>query len=132
VVQEALRAGTLGYVNKRKAGIDLHAAVEALCQGRRFVSSGLSADNLTAATGGVVADSRQGPISPTPVVSNCPCDHEVQFYSDDAAFLESLIPFVTSSLKDGNKTVVIATEPHRQAVLQQLLANEPDCEAAIS
>jgi len=42
IVQEAFRLGALGYVNKRQAGTDLLAAVEALCQGTRFVSAGLS------------------------------------------------------------------------------------------
>jgi DNA-binding NarL/FixJ family response regulator len=41
VVQEALRLGALGYVAKTQAGIDLLAAVEAICQGGRFVSAGL-------------------------------------------------------------------------------------------
>jgi DNA-binding NarL/FixJ family response regulator len=47
VVQESLRVGALGYVDKKRAEIDLLAAVEAVCEGRRFVSSGLSADNCT-------------------------------------------------------------------------------------
>ena len=42
VVQEALRSGALGYVAKTQAGIDLLAAVEAICQGERFVSAGLA------------------------------------------------------------------------------------------
>jgi len=41
IVQEGLRSGALGYVAKARAGIDLLAAVEAICQGRRFVSAGL-------------------------------------------------------------------------------------------
>jgi len=41
VAQEALRLGALGYVVKAQAGIELLAAVEAVCQGRRFVSPGL-------------------------------------------------------------------------------------------
>jgi DNA-binding NarL/FixJ family response regulator len=40
VVQAALSVGALGYVAKPNAGIDLIAAVEAICQGRRFVSTG--------------------------------------------------------------------------------------------
>jgi DNA-binding NarL/FixJ family response regulator len=35
VVQEAFRLGALGYVAKTQAGIELLAAVEAVCQGRR-------------------------------------------------------------------------------------------------
>jgi DNA-binding NarL/FixJ family response regulator len=41
VVQEALNLGAWGYVLKRKAAIDLLAAVEAVIQGTKFVSSGL-------------------------------------------------------------------------------------------
>ena len=41
VVQEGLHSGALGYVAKTRAGIHLLAAVEAICQGRRFVSAGL-------------------------------------------------------------------------------------------
>lgn len=42
VVQEALALGALGYVVKAHAGAELLAAVEAVLQGRQFVSSGLS------------------------------------------------------------------------------------------
>jgi DNA-binding NarL/FixJ family response regulator len=41
IVQEALHLGALGYVFKTHAGIELLAAVEAVCHGRRFVSAGL-------------------------------------------------------------------------------------------
>jgi DNA-binding NarL/FixJ family response regulator len=42
VVQEALDLGAMGYVVKAYAGSELLAAVEAVCQGRRFVSVGSS------------------------------------------------------------------------------------------
>ena len=38
VVQDALNLGALGYVIKTRAAIDLLAAVEAVLEGRRFVS----------------------------------------------------------------------------------------------
>ena len=41
VVQASLNLGALGYVLKKDAGRDLLAAVEAVCQGRRFVSRSL-------------------------------------------------------------------------------------------
>jgi DNA-binding NarL/FixJ family response regulator len=41
VVQEALNSGAQGYVLKTRAGIDLMAAVEAVLEGRQFVSIGL-------------------------------------------------------------------------------------------
>jgi DNA-binding NarL/FixJ family response regulator len=40
-VQEALGSGAMGHVEKTHAGIELLAAVEAVCQGRRYVGAGL-------------------------------------------------------------------------------------------
>jgi DNA-binding NarL/FixJ family response regulator len=45
VVQEALNVGAWGYVVKTKAAIDLLAAVDAVLDGRHFVSVGLSNQN---------------------------------------------------------------------------------------
>jgi DNA-binding NarL/FixJ family response regulator len=42
VVQEALKTGAAGYVLKTTAGVDLLAAVEAVLEGRQFISPGLS------------------------------------------------------------------------------------------
>jgi len=50
VVQEALDLGAMGYVVKAYAGSELLAAVEAVCQGRRFVSVGLSGPSITGGT----------------------------------------------------------------------------------
>jgi DNA-binding NarL/FixJ family response regulator len=41
VVQEALISGVHGYVVKTRVGTDLLAAVDAVLEGRQFVSSGL-------------------------------------------------------------------------------------------
>ena len=68
VVQESLRAGALGYVDKKKAEVDLLAAVKAVSEGRRFVSSGLSAENCTAATDTFGAYANGDPLCPTPAV----------------------------------------------------------------
>ncbi|MGC1903570.1 MAG: response regulator transcription factor [Candidatus Acidiferrum sp.] len=43
IAQEALSSGALGYVVKAHGGSELLAAVEAVCQGMQFVSSGLGA-----------------------------------------------------------------------------------------
>ena len=48
VAQEAFSLGAMGYVVKAYAGRELSAAVEAVCQGRQFVSKGLSSHNSTA------------------------------------------------------------------------------------
>ena len=46
VVQEALNVGAWGYVVKTRAATDLLAAVDAVLEGRQFVSFGLSIQNL--------------------------------------------------------------------------------------
>jgi DNA-binding NarL/FixJ family response regulator len=49
VAQAAFSLGAMGYVVKAHAGSELLAAVEAVCQGRRFVSKGLSGLDRTGA-----------------------------------------------------------------------------------
>jgi DNA-binding NarL/FixJ family response regulator len=49
-VQEALALGALGYVVKSDAGKELLTAVEAVVQGRQYLSSGLSSGNRAHAT----------------------------------------------------------------------------------
>jgi DNA-binding NarL/FixJ family response regulator len=49
VVQGALSTGALGYVVKAHAGSELLAAVEAISQGRQFVSRGISGHDYPAA-----------------------------------------------------------------------------------
>jgi DNA-binding NarL/FixJ family response regulator len=47
VVRGALSLGAMGYVAKANAGSDLLAAVEAVLQGKQFVSAGLTDQVLT-------------------------------------------------------------------------------------
>ena len=57
--------------------------------------------------------------------------HEVRFYSDDAAFLLGLTSFIEGALKAGRPVIVVATESHREGLLQTLLARGMDSAAAI-
>jgi DNA-binding NarL/FixJ family response regulator len=50
VVQETLGSGGLGYVVKAYAASELLAAVDAVCQGRQYVGSGISDPNRTGVT----------------------------------------------------------------------------------
>jgi DNA-binding NarL/FixJ family response regulator len=134
VAQEAFSLGAMGYVVKAHAGSELLAAVEAVCQGRRFVSKGLSGHNWTNAT------DAQDPgdlchqevfSSLVPRKAKLTHRHEVQFYSDDAALLLGLTCFVEAALKAGNPVIVVATESHRTGLLQKLLARGVDAAAAI-
>src|SRR6202140_3828475 len=56
IVQEAFNLGAWGYVGKTMAAVDLLAAVEAVLEGRHFVSGGLSGHNFTNTTSRPPAD----------------------------------------------------------------------------
>ena len=64
VVQEALALGALGYVVKAYAGSELLPAVEAVLQGRQFVSSGLSGHHFTPASDSKILDRPNEPLPP--------------------------------------------------------------------
>jgi DNA-binding NarL/FixJ family response regulator len=129
-VHEALGLGALGYVVKVHAGSELLAAVEAVLQGNHFVSSGLSGHWFTAAA----ADSscqEEGLPSSSPRKGTTTRSHEVQFYSDDTSFLDGFTRFIEASLKAENAVIVVATELHRENLLQRLQAHGVDCAAAV-
>ena len=47
IVQGALVSGAWGYVLKSRTSMDLLSAVQAVCEGRQFVSAGLSVPAIT-------------------------------------------------------------------------------------
>ena len=133
VAQEAFNLGALGYIVKAHAASELFSAVDAVCQGRQFVSKGLSGHNWTSATGAQAPDRLlqqevQPPLRKRANVTHC---HELQFYSDDAAFLLGATCFIEAALKDGKPVIVVATESHRTSLLERLLARGVDGAAAV-
>jgi DNA-binding NarL/FixJ family response regulator len=133
VVQEALGFGAWGYVIKTRAGSELAAAVEAVIQGRRFVSGGLSGHTLTRATDaqGTALCHKKALPSLVSRRAEITRSHEAQFYSDDAAFLVGFTCFIDAALKAGNAVIVVATEPHQKSLLQRLQAQGLNIGAAI-
>jgi DNA-binding NarL/FixJ family response regulator len=132
VAQEALALGALGYVVKVHAGTELLAAVEAVLQGRLFVSSGLSGHYFTPASDSKTLDGINEPLPPpalgrTEITRN----HEVEFYSDDAEFVVGFTRFIEASLESGTAVIVIATESHRTSLLQRLREHGVDILAAV-
>ena len=125
LAQEAFRLGAMGYVVKAHAGSELLAAVEAVCQGRQFVSKGLLSDDCTR------AQSRDHLPSPIPAGGEISHSHGVQFYPDEAAFLLGLTGFIEAALKAGNPVISVATKPHRKSLLAGLLARGVDAIAAM-
>jgi DNA-binding NarL/FixJ family response regulator len=134
VVQEALSLGALGYVVKAHAGSELLAAVEAVLQGRQFVSSGLSGHNFTDATAAEASDRLRHDEdlpSPAPRTGEITRSHEVQFYSDDASLLIGFSCFIEAALKAGNPVIVVVSKSHRNALFQRLQAQGLNIGAAI-
>ena len=134
VVREAFSLGAMGYVVKANARKELSAAVEAVCQGRQFVSKGLSNHNSSSTTSAQApGDLFQQEVLPPPVPGGAKTthSHEVQFYSDDAAFLLGVTCFIEAALKAGRPVIVVATESHRTSLLETLLARGVDGAAAI-
>lgn len=126
IVEEALRTGAAGYVVKSDAARELLPAVEAILQGRHFVSSILSDHVLN----------RNEDVHTCPFVSASHKNeimgrHEVLFYSDDRQLLDQVARFIGAALSSGNAAIVVATGPHRENLMQGLLAYGIDMASAI-
>jgi DNA-binding NarL/FixJ family response regulator len=130
VAQAAFSLGAMGYVVKAHAGSELLAAVESVCQGKRFVSKGLSGLDRTGATD-PQAPGQEVPPPAVPDQAKAKQRHEVHFYSDDAALILGLAGFVETALDAGNPVIVVATEPHRKGLLKTLMARGVDGAAAM-
>jgi DNA-binding NarL/FixJ family response regulator len=136
IVGAALDTGASGYVFKSDADNELAKAVEAVFQRKRFVSSRLKG-RISADTGDAQAPGGDGlggsellawPSASVTETTRC---HEVQFYSDDVVFRETVTHFIGAALKGGNAAIVFATEPHRESLLQGLKAQGVDVDALI-
>jgi DNA-binding NarL/FixJ family response regulator len=134
VVQEALRLGASGYVIKVHAGSELLAAVEAVLEGRQFVSSGLSGYHFTATSDLTILDRlRRNEAPPFLALEKADAtrSHEVEFYPDDAAFVVGFARFIEAALEAGNAVIAVATGSHQKSLLQRLEEHGVDNIAAI-
>jgi DNA-binding NarL/FixJ family response regulator len=109
VAEEVVCSGFGGYVVKSDAASDLLPAVEAVLQGKSFVSPSLIQQQKVKSSG----------------------RHEAGFYSDDRWFREDVSQFIGAALKTGNAAIVAATELHRSSLLSSLRAYGLDIGAAI-
>jgi DNA-binding NarL/FixJ family response regulator len=133
VVEEALRLGAWGYVVKAHAGSELLAAAEAVCQGRRFVGSGLSGRNVTESTNAPAPERAPQKESAPSLVhrKEVTRTHQVGFYPDDDSLLAALTRFVEAALKLRNPIIVVATDPHRMKLFDGLQSRGWDVAGAI-
>ncbi len=134
VVQEALRLGALGYVVKARAGSELLAAVEAVRQGRQFISGGLTGLTLTDnadVQGQDCLYPEEALPSLAPRKGENTSSHEVQFHSDDASLLAGFTRFIEPALLAGSAVIVVATESHQKSLFQRLQEHEVNIPAAM-
>jgi DNA-binding NarL/FixJ family response regulator len=113
IVQAALSAGALGYVHKTEAQSELLSAIDAVLRGKRFVSSSFK--------GHPFADTS---------AEKAPHRHEVQFYSDEAVFLDTFARFIAVALKSGDAVIAVMTESHRESLVLRLKTQGLDVDAA--
>jgi CheY-like chemotaxis protein len=134
VVEEALRLGALGYVVKSDAARDLLPAVEAVLQGKEFVSARVSVHNVDnhrdEQTADHVSEKKVESLPPhnPEIVGN----HKVVFYSYDRQLLDEVAQFIGTALKAGNAAIVVATKSHRDGLVRRLESYGLDIGAAIA
>jgi len=133
VVREALRLGGWGYVVKALAGRELLAAVDAVCQGRQFVGSGLAAHDFADVTDFQTCHIGHEETLPSfaPRKAESALGHEVQFYSGDESFLEGFSRYMEVSLLNGNAVILVATEAHQKGLLHRLQQRGPSIGVAL-
>ena len=133
IVQEVLNLGAQGYVLKAQAGSELLPAIEAVIQGKQFVSSAFK-DHVFGdirAHGQFYSPDVLPSLAPTIQNPEIVRRHPVQFYSDDQSFLDRFTRFITDALNEQNGVIVVATESHRRSLLQRLQAAGEDVAAAV-
>jgi DNA-binding NarL/FixJ family response regulator len=108
IVHEAMELGAYGYLWKSDAAVELLPAVDAVLQGKQFLSRRLSSLRI---------DTRR--------------IHEVAFHHDDASFVNDFAGFIEAALKASNPVIVLATESHRGSIVRRLEARGWDITAAI-
>jgi CheY-like chemotaxis protein len=134
VARAALSVGGHGYVVKSDAENELIAAIEAVLKGKRYLSRKLmghdfgNAGDLHAA-----GQLRRQELNAAPsLAGEIGHRHAVQFYDDEASFVDGFTPFVSAALSAGNAVIVVATKPHRDRLVQRLQAHGLDIPSAIN
>ena len=133
IVEEALGTGARGYVVKSNAATELWPAVEAVLQGKQFVSASLTDSAFGDPENERTAhDRRRDKAALTPLSHvETARHHEVGFYSDGRRLLDDVTQFIGAALKAGNAAIVVATDSHRNSLLVKLRAHGSDIGTAI-
>jgi DNA-binding NarL/FixJ family response regulator len=103
VVEEAIRLGVAGYVNKLHIHDELMKAIETVLAGKVFIGSGLDTQFRIRKF-----DER------------APRRHDVLIYSDESVFLESFTRFVAEALRAERPAIAIAAKSQLDCMFQKL------------
>ena len=131
IAEEALRTGAHAYLTKSSAGSELLLAIDEVLQGKQFVTAALVGPHLMVSKNEHTADlpdrKRAAPLRPV----NVGIHHEVEFYADDAGFVDQFARLTKIVLGVGNAVVLLATDPYRTAVLEKLRRDGIDVDAVV-
>ena len=133
IVQEALHLGAQGYLLKADAARELLPAVDAVLQGRQYLSRRLRPHVVSEAPDEYPAGSLRSAEHPPllPQKGNIVRIHKVAFHPDDLSLMDDFTRFVEVALKMDNPVIVIATESHRADLRQRLQTRGRDMATAI-
>jgi DNA-binding NarL/FixJ family response regulator len=133
VVQTVLTLGASGYVVKKDAGSELLNAVHAVLRGERFVGNRFAGHSFIGASDARASEGTRsnGVLASFEQSTEVARHHEAGFYSDDRCLLEDLTEFIGAALMVGNAAIIVATESHRDSLLQRLQTYGSDIAAAL-
>lgn len=114
VVRVAMSTGAQAFVYKARAQSDLLDAINAALRGKQLVSNMVKGYRFT-----------------DTAAAKAPHCHEVQFYSDDAVFLDGFARFITAALEAGDVAILVGTQSHRESIAERLKVQGVDIDAAI-
>jgi CheY-like chemotaxis protein len=116
IVEAAFGASARGYILKLDAGQDLLPAMQAVVNGKRFISAALTGRSGCAAA---VADDQQATRR-----------HEVGFYPDDASLLDGYAGFAETALNTGKSFIFVADSARQVELRRELERRGVDVRAA--
>jgi DNA-binding NarL/FixJ family response regulator len=131
VVQEALGVGAQGYLLKFDMAGELLLAVDAVLQGKQFLSSRLTPHQTDRVDYPGKTDVGSRFSDPQSAPREADRFHVVGCYQDDASLVDDFIRFVEAALKIRNVIIVVATESHWRGVFHGLQSRGWDMVAAM-
>ena len=117
IAQAALATGARGYIVKSDTARDLLLAMEAVVEGRRFISARFAGRMFDA--------TNDAPVMPEMR------RHEAAFYSDESSLLDDYVRFAETALNSGISLVAVLPGSRRDALHQRLRARGIDVDSAI-